>query len=405
MLSGFLLGIVHDRRLLREAQVNLAIRWFTGYGLHEGLPDHSSLTRIRQRWGAERFRTIFERTVQACVAAKIAKGEIVHVDASLIRADVSWESLAVRHVDAVAEANDEGVTAERDSRKTGKHKKVCITDPDATMATNGRNRRLEPSYKQHAVVDDAFGVVLDVEVTTGELNEGQVVLERIDAVAATTGAPVRTVTADAGYAYAKVYGGLERREIAAVIPAKAEPFRSPVPLRRFRYDARHDILKCPRGKILRPTRPVKHGRFFYSRAVDCKGCDLVALCLCTATCEGPVKATSRFTRCRLRLRTPLAQGAPEERDGPARRGGAHGDQSVVGSRFDAERDRPASGCDGRCGALPLQADGGRSARWAGAAATEGGDLRSCNRTLARAASWRRCQSGGAARLAAAGAWL
>ena len=279
MLAGFLLGIVHDRRLMREAQVNLAIRWFVGYGLHEALPDHSSLTRIRQRWGAERFRRIFERTVQACVAAKIAKGEIVHVDASLIRADVSWESLAVRHVDAVAEANDDGVTAERDSRKTGKHKKVCVTDPDASMATNGRNRRLEPAYKQHAVVDDAFGVVLDVEVTTGEVNEGQVVLARIDAAAETTGAPIRTVTADAGYAYAKVYGGLERREIEAVIPAKAEPIRSPVPLRRFRYDARHDILKCPRGKILRPTRPVKHGRFFYSRAVDCKGCDLAALCL------------------------------------------------------------------------------------------------------------------------------
>lgn len=279
MLAGFLLGIVHDRRLMREAQVNLAIRWFVGYGLHEVLPDHSSLTRIRQRWGADRFRRIFERTVQACVAAKIAKGEIVHVDASLIRADVSWESLAVRHVDAVAEANDDGVTVERDSRKTGKHKKVCITDPDASMATNGRNRRLEPAYKQHAVVDDAFGVILDVEVTTGEVNEGQIVLERIDAAAKTTGVPIRTATADAGYAYAKVYGGLERRDITAVIPAKAEPIRSPVPLRRFRYDARHDILKCPRDKILRPTRPVKHGRFFYSRAVDCKGCDLAALCL------------------------------------------------------------------------------------------------------------------------------
>src|SRR3712207_4077993 len=52
MLAGFLLGIVHDRRLLREAQVNIAIRWFAGFGLHEALPDHSSLTRIRQRWGA-----------------------------------------------------------------------------------------------------------------------------------------------------------------------------------------------------------------------------------------------------------------------------------------------------------------------------------------------------------------
>ena len=248
MLAGFLLGIVHDRRLMREAQVNLAIRWFCGYGLHEALPDHSSLTRIRQRWGAERFRRIFERTVRACLEAKIAKGEIVHIDASLIRADVSWESLAVRHVEAVAAANPpEDEEAERRSRKTGKYKKVCITDPDATMATNGRNRRLEPAYKQHTAVDDVCGVVLDVTVTTGEVNEGQVLEAQVDAIAATTGEAIATVTADAGYAYAKVYGGLERRGIEALIPAKAEPIRSPVPLRRFRYDARHDIVKCPRG--------------------------------------------------------------------------------------------------------------------------------------------------------------
>ena len=101
MLAGLLLGIVHDRRLLREAQVNIAIRWFIGYGLEERLPDHSSLTRIRQRWGEARFREIFRRTVRACLDAKVAKAEVVHVDASLIRADVSWESLVERHVDEV----------------------------------------------------------------------------------------------------------------------------------------------------------------------------------------------------------------------------------------------------------------------------------------------------------------
>ena len=193
MLAGFLLGIVHDRRLMREAQVNLAIRWFAGYGLQDRLPDHSSLTRIRQRWGAERFRRIFERTVQACVAAGVAKGEVVHVDASLIRADVAWESLARRHVDAVSDANGDGdVDETREKRRTGKFKKVCLTDPDATMATTARNRRLEPSYKQHGVVDDLNGVILDVEVTTGEVNEGQVILDRLDATAATTGAPIGT---------------------------------------------------------------------------------------------------------------------------------------------------------------------------------------------------------------------
>jgi len=51
MLAGLLSEIVHDRGLMRDAEVNLAIRWFAGYALHEKLPDHSSLTRIRQRWG------------------------------------------------------------------------------------------------------------------------------------------------------------------------------------------------------------------------------------------------------------------------------------------------------------------------------------------------------------------
>ena len=284
MLAGFLLGIVHDRRLMREAQVNLAIRWFAGYGLHETLPDHSSLTRIRQRWGCERFRRIFERTVKACVAAKIAKGEVVHIDASLIRADVSWESLAVRWVEATGEANGEANACSRDeaektSRQTGKYKKVCTTDLDATMATNARNRRLEPAYKQHTAVDDLRGVILDVDVTTGEVNEGQVIERQVDATMATTGVPIVTVTADAGYAYAKVYGALERRRIDALIPTKAEPIKSAVPLRRFRYDARHDIVKCPRGKVLRPGRPIAHGRFFYARARDCTRCSLANLCL------------------------------------------------------------------------------------------------------------------------------
>ena len=171
------------------------------------------------------------------------------------------ESLAVRHVGAVvvAEANGDEPRAPdheralRDFRKTGKVKKVCLTDSDASMATSGRNRRLEPSDEQHGVVDNRHGVVLDVEVTTGEVNEGERMPTRLDAAAAATGAPIATVTADAGCAHGKIFGGLEEREIAAVIPTGAEPIRSPVPLRRVRYDLRHDILKCPEAGSCSPA--------------------------------------------------------------------------------------------------------------------------------------------------------
>jgi hypothetical protein len=52
-----------------------------------------------------------------------------------------------------------------------------------------------------------------------------------------------------------------------------------VPLRRFRYDARHDVVQCPRGRTLRPQRPIEHGRFFYARARACARCSMRRLCL------------------------------------------------------------------------------------------------------------------------------
>ena len=135
MLAGFLLGIVHDRRLMREAHADIAIRWFIGCGLHDRLPDHSSLTRIRQRWGEARFREIFLRTVSACLDAGIAKGEVMHVDATLIRADAGWESLVDRHADAAAEADGESKKA--DTTDNGS-KKASTTDGDACMAKGSR---------------------------------------------------------------------------------------------------------------------------------------------------------------------------------------------------------------------------------------------------------------------------
>ena len=137
----------------------------------------------------------------------------------------------------------------------------------------------KPAYKQHTAVDDKVGVILDVEVTTGQTNEGDIIELQVDEVGRTTGIRPTAVTADAGYAYAKVYAALEKRDIDAIIPAKAEPIRSRVPMRRFRYDAKHDILKCPKGRILRPKRPLKYGRFFYSRAKDCARCPLRSDCL------------------------------------------------------------------------------------------------------------------------------
>ena len=55
-----------------------------GYELDEALPDHSTLSRTRARWGADTFQAIFRKTVQMCMDAGLVSGETVHVDSTLI---------------------------------------------------------------------------------------------------------------------------------------------------------------------------------------------------------------------------------------------------------------------------------------------------------------------------------
>ena len=134
---------------------------------------------------------------------------------------------------------------------------------------------------RHAgAVDDGNGVVPDVAAATGEVNEGDVIEAQVDEVRRISGKRIGTVTADACYACGKVYGGLERRGIDPAVPAKRLPAGSRVPTRRFRCDERNDIVKCPRGKALRPGRPFKDGRQrFHARSRDCAGCPLRGDCV------------------------------------------------------------------------------------------------------------------------------
>ena len=312
MLAGFLQGIVHDRRLMRDASVNLAMRWFAGYGMSEALPDHSSLTRIRQRWGAERFRAIFARVVGDCLGAGLVSGDVVHMDATLIRADVSLGSLVARHMDAVDAANlDED---DRLSRTTGKFKKLCATDPDATMATSAAGRQLLPSCKQHTSVDDHAGIIVDIEVVTGEEGDASRMAERLDAIEATLGRRPGTVTADRGYGIGRVYQELDNRGIAAVIPPR--PSTRPgnakgFPLERFSYDAAQDVVRCPGKQVLTPRSASKTGRVFRAGAATCRACPLRAQCLPAGAASRTIHITRHHVKLLRARRKRLAWGSHE----------------------------------------------------------------------------------------------
>jgi transposase len=85
-----------ERQLMEAVADRLSLRWYLGYDLHESLPDHSSLTRIRERYGLEIFRRFFERIVGMCVEAGLVRGEELFFDATKVEADAAVDSLAPR---------------------------------------------------------------------------------------------------------------------------------------------------------------------------------------------------------------------------------------------------------------------------------------------------------------------
>jgi transposase len=91
LVVGYVFAIRSERLICREVQVNLAYRWFCRLGIEDAIPDHSAFSCARN----ERFREgnvfgrVFERVVEACIAAGLVGGEGFAVDASLIAADAN----------------------------------------------------------------------------------------------------------------------------------------------------------------------------------------------------------------------------------------------------------------------------------------------------------------------------
>jgi transposase len=91
LVVGYVFAIRSERLICREVQVNLAYRWFCKLGIEDAVPDHSAFSRARNERFREGdvFRRMFERVVEACIAAGLVGGEGFTVDASLIAADAN----------------------------------------------------------------------------------------------------------------------------------------------------------------------------------------------------------------------------------------------------------------------------------------------------------------------------
>jgi transposase len=177
LVVGYVFAIRSERLICREVQVNLAYRWFCKLGIEDAVPDHSAFSRARNERFREGdvFRRMFERVVEACIAAGLVGGEGFAVDASLIQADANkqrsitgqdWRrdrdparsSRAVKEYLATLDDTAWGAASEVVP------KFVSPSDP-AAQWTGAHKGPAFFAYSDNYLIDVKFGVIVDVEAS------------------------------------------------------------------------------------------------------------------------------------------------------------------------------------------------------------------------------------------------
>ncbi len=93
ILLGTLYGIHSDRQLCKNIHFNLVYRWFVRISLKNRVPDHSSLTRIRDRLREDVFHYIFEKILEQCKQTGLLTAKKLMMDSTLAEANASRLSL------------------------------------------------------------------------------------------------------------------------------------------------------------------------------------------------------------------------------------------------------------------------------------------------------------------------
>lgn len=175
-LVGFFEGIESERGLEWRFADSLSLRQFLGCSLTQRVPDHSTLSRTRQRLPLAVHQAVFALILGIVDAKGLLKGRVLGVDSTYLRADASMKAIVRRDTKEsyaefvlrlATEAGGPTPTAEdarrldrqRKGKKTSNREWVSRTDPDARIAKlkDGRTRL---AYKPEHVVDLETGAIV-----------------------------------------------------------------------------------------------------------------------------------------------------------------------------------------------------------------------------------------------------
>jgi transposase len=219
LLVGYFEGLDSQRAIAWRCSDSLSLRSFLGTPLSEATPDHSSLTRIRQRLPLDVHERVFAFVLAAARERGLLKGKTVAVDSTTLEANAAMRSIVRRDTGEaykdylkrlMAEqgienpSDDEARRFDRKRKKKGSNQEwESPADPDSRIAKM-KDGTTHLAYKAEHAVDLDSGLVVAAVVRKADESDQSTLVDavlhaQVNLVLAGSDQEVEEVVADKGY--------------------------------------------------------------------------------------------------------------------------------------------------------------------------------------------------------------
>ena len=283
----YLFGIRSMRQTIKEIDVNVAYRWFIGYGLLEQVPHFSTFSKnyARRFQGTAVFEHIFQHILEEAVNAGFVDASAIFIDGTHIKASAnknkSERVTVTKPVKQYQKELDDEIGWDREKQGKGKlppreeKQETTITqsktDPESGLFVKGEHER-QFAYVANTACDK-HNFILDFVVGAGNIHDSQMfhnLYEKLERISQAT----ESIVVDAGYKTPGI-----AREILQDGKIPVVPYKRPMTKEGFFkkqeyvYDEYYDCYLCPENQVLKYATTNREGyREYKSDPKICQTC-------------------------------------------------------------------------------------------------------------------------------------
>ena len=296
-----LYGIRSMRQTIQDVEVNVAYRWFLGYGLQEKIPHFSTFGKNYERRFKESdlFEQIFVRILMEAIECGFVKTDAVFIDATHVKANANKNKYVKKMAQHRAhkykrelmieinadrqehgkkpfdDDNDDDMGATEESKT--KTVKESTTDSESGLFCKGEKERCF-AYTT-SVACDKSNFILGLETTPGNVHDSQVFSQLFQKLLRMP-FDMKSIVVDSGYKTPGIC-----REIALENMLPVMPYKRPMTKEgyfkkyEYAYDEYYDCYICPNNQVLKYSTTNRDGyREYKSNPLICASCSMITQC-------------------------------------------------------------------------------------------------------------------------------